>query len=86
MIALYYQAVTVERQGTMFNKVYVTMVSRCMMRHHSMNVLIHNVRNCDECRVERQEKLAFVEYYDILPNTEVLANNGDRKINSIRLK
>lgn len=37
----------------------------------------------EKCRVERQDEINFVQYYDILPNTEVTAVKVDAKIKFI---
>lgn len=51
-----------------------------------MKYVIHNVHECEECRVERQEEVVFVQYYDMVPNMEVPADSVNEKINCIRLK
>lgn len=87
------QARTLKRQDTTLSKIWfakelvvLAMVYRKMMRSHSIIFVIHNLNNFEDCKVERQEQMAFVQYYNILPNTEVPTDTVDAKIHGMRVK
>lgn len=64
----------------------MTMVHRNIISPHRTNYVIHNVRNCKECRVESQEEMVFAQYYAMEPNTELTAEYVHAKINFILVK
>ncbi len=65
---------------------FVTLSSSTTTDKRSGKCTLHNATNCERCRPKFLGSYAFVQYYDVIPESELPLDGIERRLNCIRLK